>query len=68
MIRKWIIVVCQSCINICPTDAFPNPIKLMRELYFLPTIEHRGPVEIDLRSKIGNRIYGCETVWLFVLE
>ncbi len=24
------------------------------------TIEHRGPIELELRSKIGNRIYGCD--------
>jgi epoxyqueuosine reductase len=24
------------------------------------TIEHRGPVEIGLRERMGNRIYGCD--------
>jgi epoxyqueuosine reductase len=24
------------------------------------TIEHRGPVDLDLRGLMGNRIYGCD--------
>jgi epoxyqueuosine reductase len=24
------------------------------------TIEHKGPVDLGLRSKMGNRIYGCD--------
>jgi epoxyqueuosine reductase len=24
------------------------------------TIEHKGPVDEDLRGKLGNRIYGCD--------
>ena len=52
---------CQSCIDICPTDAFPKPYQIdARRCISYLTIEHRGPVEIDLRSKIGNRIYGCD--------
>jgi epoxyqueuosine reductase len=24
------------------------------------TIEHKGPVDLELRGKLGNRIYGCD--------
>ena len=24
------------------------------------TIEHKGPIPLDLRQKLGNRIYGCD--------
>ena len=52
---------CQSCIDICPTDAFPKPYQMdARRCISYLTIEHRGPIEIELRSKIGNRIYGCD--------
>ena len=52
---------CQSCIDVCPTDAFPKPYQIdARRCISYLTIEHRGPVDLELRSKIGNRIYGCD--------
>ncbi|MDG1665721.1 MAG: tRNA epoxyqueuosine(34) reductase QueG [Hellea sp.] len=52
---------CNKCINICPTDAFPEPYKIdARKCISYLTIEHKGPVEVNLRSKMGNRIYGCD--------
>ena len=52
---------CQSCIDICPTEAFPKPYQMdARRCISYLTIEHRGPIELELRSKIGNRIYGCD--------
>ena len=52
---------CQSCLDICPTNAFPAPYQLdAGKCISYLTIEHDGPIPIELREKIGNRIYGCD--------
>ena len=52
---------CRRCLDICPTDAFPSPYRLdPRKCISYLTIEYKGKVDEPLRSKIGNRIFGCD--------
>jgi epoxyqueuosine reductase len=52
---------CTRCLDACPTQAIgpAHRIDARRCISYL-TIEHDGPMPVEFREAIGNRIYGCD--------
>jgi len=52
---------CQACIHACPTGCIHNDhtVNINRCISYL-TIEHKGIIPRELRSKMGNHIFGCD--------
>jgi epoxyqueuosine reductase len=52
---------CTRCLTACPTDAFDGPHRIdARRCISYLTIEHDGPIPLEFRAAMGNRIYGCD--------
>lgn len=52
---------CQSCIDICPTQAITAPYQLdARRCISYLTIENPDAIPVEFRRAMGNRVYGCD--------
>lgn len=52
---------CQSCIEICPTQAITAPYELdARRCISYLTIENPDAIPVKFRKAMGNRVYGCD--------
>ncbi|MEE8495558.1 MAG: tRNA epoxyqueuosine(34) reductase QueG [Xanthomonadales bacterium] len=52
---------CVRCIDVCPTGAIVGPYRVdARKCISYLTIESRGPIPVELRPLMGNRIFGCD--------
>ena len=52
---------CRRCIEACPTGALTAPYQMDAGLCIsYLTIEKRGEIPAELRSKIGRQVFGCD--------
>ncbi|MEK4131417.1 tRNA epoxyqueuosine(34) reductase QueG [Solibacillus sp. FSL W8-0474] len=52
---------CNLCIDVCPTGAIVAPGQLNSQRCIAFLTQTKGFLPDEFRSKIGNRLYGCDT-------
>ncbi|MFX0111822.1 tRNA epoxyqueuosine(34) reductase QueG [Bacillus pumilus] len=52
---------CNKCVDSCPTGALVNPGQLNSQRCISFLTQTKGFLLDEFRSKIGNRLYGCDT-------
>jgi len=55
---------CTLCIDACPTGALVGPGQLNAKICLSFVTQTKGAVADELKEKIGNRLYGCDTCQL----
>ena len=52
---------CRNCVSACPTGALDVPYQLdIPKCIAFQTIENKEDISENLKSKLNNRIYGCD--------
>jgi epoxyqueuosine reductase len=52
---------CTRCLDACPTQALIAPAKMdARRCIAYLTIEKRGEIPVEFRSRLGHQVFGCD--------
>jgi epoxyqueuosine reductase len=52
---------CTACVTACPTDAITSDRTVdSRKCLSYLSIEHRGPIPLEYRSRLGDHLFGCD--------
>jgi epoxyqueuosine reductase len=52
---------CNKCIDVCPTGALVGPGQLNSQRCIAFLTQTKGFLPEEFRTKLGNRLYGCDT-------